>query len=260
MCRINLGSLRSTRNKSKGSTQGNGTSNPNARSATTNQSLYDMTSTKRAPVPSGVYVTAASATLPATSSPSTPNPSSEFVDHYAVLGLDAWATSEEIKAAHRKLRAKFFQTDATKYQALQAAYAALVDLEARHAYDEKYRFRKGMPAPPPLETDTHTKHIAEVDACTNVHAKIDADAVGQEEEGERSGTEQRHAEEQQGARDEDPNWGLRNYNPIYAPVLGTQPYQSWIPLSEAYGQESKHPTLACGRPKYVLTEARYSIP
>ncbi|KAJ4297849.1 hypothetical protein N0V90_005748 [Kalmusia sp. IMI 367209] len=78
-------------------------------------------------------------------------------DHYAALGLDHWATTEEVKAQFRALRSEYFNTDVTKYRKLQMAYAVLVDWEARRKYDVEYRQRLGLPpppSPPPTESST----------------------------------------------------------------------------------------------------------
>ncbi|KAF2277662.1 uncharacterized protein EI97DRAFT_432520 [Westerdykella ornata] len=123
-------------------------------------------------VPSGIYLHPISLTLnppppPSHSSnsspPTSPSPSSpsssiststtrnplpaHLPDHYAVLHLDTWATSEEIKSSYRSLRAEYFRSDPAKYRALQAAYAVLVDAEARRKYDVVYRASKGLPVP-----------------------------------------------------------------------------------------------------------------
>lgn len=121
-------------------------------------------------VPSGIYLHPISLTLnpppppshsshssPSTSPSSSPSPSyssttrsplpAHLPDHYAILHLDTWATSEEIKAAYRNLRLEYFRSDPAKYRALQAAYAVLVDAEARRKYDIVYRASKGLPVP-----------------------------------------------------------------------------------------------------------------
>jgi hypothetical protein len=87
-----------------------------------------MASNTIAHIPSGVYLSPASTTLTRSRSPSL---DTEFIDHYAVMGVDNWATSEEIKTAFRRLRGTYFNTDAVKYRALQAAFDVLADRDAR---------------------------------------------------------------------------------------------------------------------------------
>jgi len=95
------------------------------------------------PLPKGLYYSPASASLPNTFHTPT-----SWADYYAVLGLDLWATSDEIKEAFRQRRKGLFLTDASKYRELQAAYGCLVDVQARYEYDVVYRQQKGLPPPP----------------------------------------------------------------------------------------------------------------
>jgi hypothetical protein len=68
-----------------------------------------------------------------------------FTNHYEVMKLDPSATTEEVKAQFRKLRAEYFASDASRYRQLQTAYAVLVDGETRREYDELYRASMELP-------------------------------------------------------------------------------------------------------------------
>lgn len=172
-------------------------------------------------MPSGVYVHPVSIAV---------NVATEFVDHYAIMELDSWATSEEIKNAYRQLRGKYFGTDIAKYRALQSAFDILVDKEAKWKYDKMYREMKGFPAPPPLK-----------DANTEIQSKVVEIEEGDE-------------------RPKDNNAQLKKHVPMGKSVLGLRPYPSFIPILEAYAGRATHPELICSRPKYVLSIAKNATP
>lgn len=170
------------------------------------------------------------------------SPSNETldVDHYAILELDPHATTEDIKAAYRRLRAVYFQSDAKKYRALQAAFDTLLDPEARQVYDSSYAARASS-----LE-GSDPKHERK-DSVTGTDGGI---ATVLEEEDEDATT---------CARTEDPNWALKRHQRLYAPLIGTRPYWSYVPMSTAY--DFKNPKRSnCHRPTYVGRLATMSLP
>ncbi|KAF2689167.1 hypothetical protein K458DRAFT_276246, partial [Lentithecium fluviatile CBS 122367] len=189
-----------------------------------------------------------------TSSPTT-SPDS-FVDHYAVLGLDPWATTEEIKVAHRSLRGEYFRTDASKYLALQTAYAVLVNWEARRDYDKELRERLGLPAPPPSATAP-----ASIQACPPWPLAVFKKRV------EKTGStglpipdasvcdfvdeEEVREKELEDNSANDPNYTLKHYRPVREPFLGSEPYISFVPILGAYEGRVRHARLKCARPRYV---------
>jgi hypothetical protein len=173
----------------------------------------------------------------------------EFVDHYEVMGLDRWATTEEIKTAHRNLRSEYFRTNAKKYAALQAAYAVLVNWEARRDYDVVYRLRLGLPPPPPTHCPEPTLPSQAPNPPTQKFRV--SDAVNEIDVRERQSA---------GKRKQDPNWALKHYQPICRPVLGMRPYMSFVPVLEAYEGREMHAQLKCGRPKYFGGIAEFARP
>jgi len=219
-------------------------------------------------VPAGVFISPVCAPnlIPAATAAS-----AEFLDHYAVMGLDRWATSEEIKIAHRKLRAEYFRTDARKYAALQAAYAVLVNWEARRDYDAVYRLRLGLPAAPPPPTSpspstdspapslaSPTFHPASTPAphipTSPLHKSQVTHAVHK--------IEVREAQKQpiEKKRVQDPNWTLKHYQPTCRPVLGTRPYPSFVPILEAYEGREMQGKVKSRRPRYVGKIAGFATP
>ncbi|KAF2655788.1 hypothetical protein K491DRAFT_778473 [Lophiostoma macrostomum CBS 122681] len=226
-------------------------------------------------LPSGVYLnpvcTTASALAHAASRPST---ASGFVDHYAILQLDNWATSEEIKDAYRRLRGEYFRSDAAKYRALQAAFDVLADREARWDYDREYRARKGLPEPAPLGAGAQAQ--TQVQAQRNGgrgrgHVHVHGVA--------KAGSEALHdfaamavdadieklemAVQVLAVRDaHDANWGLKRYSvgKSAKSLLGTRPYPSFVPILQVYDGRIKHPELTCTRPRYVGGMARMALP
>jgi curved DNA-binding protein len=74
--------------------------------------------------------------------------STDFVDHYQLLGLDPLASLDEIKAAWRRLAKKHHpdrnQGDEfahSRFSALNEAYQVLSDPTRRSAYDREYRLK-----------------------------------------------------------------------------------------------------------------------
>lgn len=178
---------------------------------------------------SGIYFSPICATLdtsPSTllsssSSASVSTPTSApplFADHYRTLGLDHWATSEEIKTAYRQLREEYFNTDAIKYRALQAAYAVLVDWEARRAYDVVYRERLGVPGPP---SAVGRKKVVEVVEGAQKGVSRTDSAVGMEE----GNGDDKQKEKQDGA-----NGALKRCPAPQDSVSGSLKPKSLLPL------------------------------
>lgn len=194
-----------------------------------------------------------------TSDPSrllSPEPT-EFVDHYAILELGPEATVDEIKAAFRRLRVAYFQSDATKYRALTQAMELLADGEARSEYDEIWRVHNGVERPPitpysslpaGLESPKHGRKDSGHSAGSlqeDVHIMPVPEEIPEEEE------EQLPNED---TRNDDPNWALKRHHRVfghYTPYYGTEPYDSFIPILTAYETYSRHPRLRCRRPSYL---------
>ncbi|PVH98358.1 hypothetical protein DM02DRAFT_531270 [Periconia macrospinosa] len=147
----------------------------------------------------------------------------ELIDHYEILGLDMWATSEEVKNKYRQLRADYFENAPEKYRALQAAYLVLVDREARLKYDTLYRQRFGMPPPPSSKTPAP---VARKDSMSVVESQ----------------------------QNDDPNWALKHFNPVYNPTIGTRTYWSYIPI--AIDESGTFLSI----PKYTGEMAKYARP
>ncbi|EMD88938.1 hypothetical protein COCC4DRAFT_60395 [Bipolaris maydis ATCC 48331] len=168
--------------------------------------------------------------------------SPDAVDHYAILEITPKATTDDVKAAYRRLRVVYFSSDAKKYRALQAAFDTLMNPETREVYDANYQPRPAAP--------TSLASIGEIldpgKHWRQDSAHGDDPAIPEEEEEEEEQLQQlqEEPEEPQQVRNDDPNWGLKHYNPRYEPVLGSEPYMSYIPL----------PTnllLFCRGPTYV---------
>lgn len=210
----------------------------------------------------------------------------DFVDHYAILEVKADATSTEIREAFRALRKVYFQTDAIKYRALEAAFATLLDPEARQAYDSVYCARALG------ELAEQSKHGRKDSALSN-NARIAAvleeeDEQQQQQESElaklreieaarlrdieaarqremeaarqQEMEEARLAAELEEAKRQDPNWGLKHHTRLHEPLIGTQPYHSYIPILEAYEGREMHPVWKCSRVRYILQAAANSTP
>ena len=214
-----------------------------------------------------------------TSDPSrmlSPEPT-EFVDHYAILEVGPEATVDEIKAAFRRLRVSYFQSDATKYRALQAAMELLADKEARAGYDEIYRAQIGG-APTPvtphlslaagLESPKHGRKDSGHSAgslqedAEYIPVPEEIPEIPEEDEEPPPPPPQQQQQQQQqqqhpsneDTRNDDPNWALKRHHRVftnYAPYYGTEPYDSFVPVPTAYETYSRHPRLRCRRPSYV---------
>jgi hypothetical protein len=137
--------------------------------------------------------------------------SPDAIDHYAILEITPQASTDDVKAAYRRLRVLYFTSDAKKYRALQAAFDTLMDPEARQAYDSIYQ------APSSLSSIDGIMQQAKHGRQDSAHGD---DAVIPEEE----------EEEIQDIRTDDPNWGLKRYQLSSQVLLGSEPYFSYIPL------------------------------
>ncbi|KAF2029044.1 hypothetical protein EK21DRAFT_68384 [Setomelanomma holmii] len=163
---------------------------------------------------------------------STGSDTPSFVDHYSSLELESNASIDEVRAAFRRLRGLYFTTDAVKYRAAQAAFDVLANPAARQDYDMIYRSR---PAPnnASLGDVLESKHGRKDSA----HSENRPIPVVEEEEEE--------------AGSPDPNWALKRHRRLYEPVIGTQPYQSFIPILHDYTGRERHPVLKSRRPVYI---------
>lgn len=177
-------------------------------------------------------------------SPSTDTP--DFVDHYAILELEPHASAEEITSAFRRLRVVYFQSDATKYKALTNGFDVLRDPDARQAYDLNYRARAAAPS--------SLSSIGEIMEQSK-HERKDS-AMGDDAPMETVPEEEDVAE----ARSNDPNWALKRHQRLSEPLIGTRPYQSFVPILEVYAERSRHPNLRCSRPAYVGLAAKNARP
>lgn len=227
--------------------------------------IIPKTEDNRISVPSGVYMHSASIGLyrppisPQSHSSSTTSSNSEFIDHYAVLGLDVWSTSEEIKSTYRRLAKEYFNTkDMKKYRALQVAYAVLVDREARWTYDKVYREKKSLPAPPPLNLSTFQARVksqfSQLETQSSpvpTHTQVEAQAKKIET--------MLLVDE---VVEKDPNSALKRYTAGMEKkaAFGTLPYQSNVPILWAYKGREKHLKGKCGRPKYMRGMAANARP
>lgn len=172
--------------------------------------------------------------------------STDLVDHYKILDLDHWATSEEIKHEYRRLREQYFKGSPDKYRALVTAYTVLVDREARLEYDTVYRQRIGLPAPPrPVESSPFTEVKSQAAAMPTQPTAV-RDIV--------NGIESKLSEQSDPRRSDDPNWALKHPNPVYKPMYGTQAYWSYIPIALKHIGEKKR------MPKYIGEIAKLARP
>ena len=171
----------------------------------------------------------ASPVSPADSGMTSPtSESSEVTDHYAILELTPMATTDEIRAAYRRLRSVYFANDAKKYRALQAGFDCLMDPEARQAYDATYQ-----PAPSSLSSISEILDQGKHWRKDSAHGDDPAVILEEEEE-----------EKEEDLRTDDPNWGLKRFQPAHESLLGSEPYLSYVPVPTR-----SLPT--CGSPKYV---------
>ncbi|KAH8730517.1 hypothetical protein GQ44DRAFT_700440 [Phaeosphaeriaceae sp. PMI808] len=163
-----------------------------------------------------------------------------FIDHYASLELESNASIDHVRTAFRRLRGQYFQTDAVKYRAAQAAFDVLANPAARQDYDSIYRLRS-VPSP------EHVKHGRK-------------DSAHGDHEGMPPLEEEEEAAQDMDARTEDPNWALKRYIRLYEPELGTEPYSSYVPILSAYEGVQRHPKLKSRRPVYTGEFAVYARP
>jgi hypothetical protein len=167
--------------------------------------------------------------------------SSGFIDHYASLELPPNASIDDVRFAFRRLRGLYFTTDAVKYRAAQGAFDVLANPAARQDYDSIYRARPAQGSMDEvLGANTEAKH----GRTDSAHGDEAMPALPEEED----------------TRTDDPNWGLKRHRRLYEPVMGTQPYSSYIPILEVYDGRQRHPVLGCRRPVYLGEAAVNSRP
>ena len=186
--------------------------------------------------------------------------SSEFVDHYAILELDSRASAAEIKDAYRRLRMIYFQSNAVKYRALCAAFDVLADPEAREEYDATYPTHLALSPSSSLgavlEQSKHERkdsghHSTLVDNVEPATTQEEMTPVQEEEEQQQPEETRNH---------NDLNWGLKRHRRLHKPLIGTEPYQSFVPILQLYEGRASHPALLCRRPTYTGCEATNAMP
>ncbi|KAF1835769.1 hypothetical protein BDW02DRAFT_495109 [Decorospora gaudefroyi] len=168
-------------------------------------------------------------------SPSSDSP--DTIDHYTILEITPQASTEDIRAAYRRLRVVYFSSDAKKYRALQAAFDVLMDPEARQVYDANYQAR----AAAPCALSSIGEIIEQAKHGRKDSAHGDDHVIPEEEE------------EVEPLRTGDPNWGLKRHRRTHEPLLGSEPYQSWVPLPTWFLPKGRQPT-------YVGHLARNAVP
>jgi curved DNA-binding protein CbpA len=193
-------------------------------------------------------MTAANGSPPSSGSSS---PTTDLPDYYEILGVDIWSTSEEIKQAYRGLRTEFFNTDASKYRALQAAFGILADTEARFKYDKAYREERGITPPPPLKASvsevTRVEDRIQAFEAKSQHSPrrtpalaletLPAQASEVENTEDSSCTELPEVQEPKPTpTDVEPNFWLKQYSVDRSAtaMIGKRPYPSFIPVPVAY--------------------------
>ncbi|KAL5383990.1 hypothetical protein PMIN02_009412 [Paraphaeosphaeria minitans] len=194
-----------------------------------------------------------------------------FPNHYEAMQLTPSACTEDVKAQFRTLRGEYFACDAGKYRQLQTAYAVLVDSEARREYDELYGASMGLPRTAGETGESSGSASASLRKSALVKAavsRIDAQAqepdLGQRlraEEELRLRREQEEAEEEEEGRrqrEADPNYGLKHFSQVHAPLIGSQPYHSYVPVAAEY--EGGKRTRRSRRPMYVGELAAKAVP
>jgi curved DNA-binding protein CbpA len=73
---------------------------------------------------------------------------------------------------------------------------------------------------------------------------------GEEQRRRAEEEERRRAEEEeQHHREADPNWGLKHFSPLYEPLIGSEPYHSFVPVAAEY--ELRTTKTRSRRPTYV---------
>ncbi|KAF2636546.1 hypothetical protein P280DRAFT_533675 [Massarina eburnea CBS 473.64] len=266
MCRITIPRLRKKSRHPSLNTPNTVPTDPTPRPSNTAPShhhpnINTTTTMQTSTIPAGVFLNPACATRTSLGT------TTHFVDHYAVFGLDIWATSEEVKAKYRALRGEYFRTDPVKYRALQAAYTVLVDRDARLQYDSLYRGRVGLPLPPststyastsiptssgdppiagPSKLDTPTSSrqdtLSPEHNYNHTHRDPPVNTVrGMVKDLERNPPNATEMEsipvepvDHASMRTRDPNWALKHPNPVFTPVYGRVPYWSFVPVATVY--------------------------
>ncbi|KAF2708412.1 hypothetical protein K504DRAFT_503575 [Pleomassaria siparia CBS 279.74] len=229
---------------------------------------------------SGVFIVNASLHLsrPTTPPASTTSPGQlDLDDYYAVLGIDHWATSEEIKTAYRRLRGRLFQASTLgHYRALQGAFTVLADAETRSKYDVAWRAKHNVPGPGPgpgpvpgsaaptnltrarkptgYNTVSVSERVSKIQTKTLLVRKDSKELLLCQD----SNDDDDDDDELELAQE--PNDDHLQDIIIRTPLIGTRPYHSYIPILTAYGDEETHPSQMCGRPKYVLSKAILAKP
>jgi curved DNA-binding protein CbpA len=210
-------------------------------------------------IPSGVYIHPMSITMSdhnslMLSKPSSANSKFQFQDHYAILELDMFATSEEIKLAFRRLRGEYFRTDGVKYRALQAAYEVLVDIGARYRYDNMYRVDRGFPARPPLK-QFNTESTAQREACPNSSQLTPSPGLVQDPASEAARTSPTVDPPPQTK-----NHASKDYRQSRKVASGSRQYRSRVPIAGRYQRKEENPRSRSSPPRYVLDTAQNSLP
>ncbi|KAF2258593.1 hypothetical protein CC78DRAFT_621689 [Lojkania enalia] len=211
-------------------------------------------------LPSGIYLSSASVCPPPAFTPSP-----EFPDHYAIMGLDMWATPDEIREAHRRLRRSYFQSDPRKYKALQFAYGVLVNSDSRREYDKTYHQTKevspsaGMP---PKKVSVAQKldvrnMVERIELQKRDPTPCAKEVVERQPNHKIEDTTQQLAIQPEVEKPRDP---VKHPRRVYEPTIGSRPYYSYIPLPKSYGVRERHPRLKCHRPTYMLSYAANSLP
>lgn len=160
------------------------------------------------------------------------NETLDCADHYAILELDPQATTEHVKSAYRRLRVVYFQSDAKKYRALQAAFDTLMDPQARQAYDADY-IARASELSSIGQVSEQSKHERK-DSATYPDAAMAA--VSEEEDSEE-------------VRDLDPDWALKRYRHLHSTLSPSYHYSN-LPIATMYSTGNAN-FPRCSRPVYV---------
>jgi hypothetical protein len=183
--------------------------------------------------------------------------SSEFADHYAILELDSRASAAEIKDAYRRLRMVYFQSNAIKYRALCVAFDVLADPEAREEYDATYPTHLALSPSSSLGAVLEQSKHGRKDSGQHSTLMDDVEAATTQEE---MTPVQEEEEFEETRNQDDPNWGLKRHRRLHEPLIGTEPYQSFVPILQLYEGRASHPALLCRRPTYTGCEATNAMP
>lgn len=191
------------------------------------------------------------------------------------MKLSPNASFDDVKAQFRKLRGEYFASDAEKYRQLQTAYAVLVDPESRREYDELYRASMGLPLSPGETAESsrsaggaaspkRRKSALVKSAVSRINAQSHVvsgagDWQRMEEESRR-----KEEEEERRQRDADSNWGLKHFEPLFTPLIGSRPYHSFVPVAVVYGhvgvEVRTEVRTRSRRPRYVGKLAAKAMP